>query len=224
MAGRTPATPGGPARRAGPRRSVFLGAGILSGWRRVCPGRGVPALHLAFAAALLLSACASRTASPGPAGRADGQPSAIPITGNGGADRAAAGNAGSTAGGSGGEIAALPPELSSPDRLKGMKGREIVGLLGPPDLIRHDEPAEVWQYVAQGCVLDLFLYPPQGGLAPAARHPADNGDAKDPRAEADAGAEHRVIYYELRGRDGTLSAGANCFGALVATSRARRSG
>jgi hypothetical protein len=188
------------------------------------PGRGVPSLALAFAAALVLSACAARPTSPGPAGAADGQPSAIPITGNGGADHAAAGKAGSAAGGTHGEIAALPPELSSPDRLKGMKGGEIVNLLGPPDLIRHDEPAEVWQYVARDCVLDLFLYPPQGGLAPAARHPAGNADAEDSQAAIDAGAEHRVIYYELRGRDGSLSAGAKCFGALVATSRARRSG
>ena len=188
------------------------------------PGRGGSSLCLAFAAALLLGACAARPTSPGPAGAADGQPSAIPITGNGGADRAAAGKAGSTGRGAGGEVAALPPELSSPDRLKGMKGREIVGLLGPPDLIRHDEPAEVWQYVAQGCVLDLFLYPPQGGLAPAARRPAAKNDAAESRAETEAGAEHRVTYYELRGRDGTSSAGADCFGALVATSRARRSG
>jgi len=31
-------------------------------------------------------------------------------------------------------------------------------LLGEPRLIRHDAPAEVWQYQTASCVLDLVLY------------------------------------------------------------------
>jgi hypothetical protein len=31
-------------------------------------------------------------------------------------------------------------------------------LLGEPGLIRHDAPAEVWQYRTETCVLDLVLY------------------------------------------------------------------
>ena len=38
----------------------------------------------------------------------------------------------------------------SPDRL--------LPILGAPDFVRRDGPAQVWQYRAKHCVLDLFLY------------------------------------------------------------------
>lgn len=232
MTGRRKAAPAGHARGARGPCFLLFGTGSLSDFRRALPGRGIRPLFLASAAALLLSGCAVQPPPEGGGPAAEGQSSAIAITGNGGADRAAPGGASATDGtsaaaSSGAETAALPPELSSLDRLKGMKGGEIASLLGPPDLIRHDGPAEVWQYVAHDCVLDLFLYRPQGAAAHPAQRRTDragNGAADESQARDDAGPDHRVVYYELRGRDGSSSAGAECFGALVATSRARRSG
>ena len=37
-------------------------------------------------------------------------------------------------------------------------------LLGPPRLVRRDAPAELWQYRARDCVVDLFLYQEKDGL------------------------------------------------------------
>jgi hypothetical protein len=55
--------------------------------------------------------------------------------------------------------AALPPAPGGPlDRLTGLKGEEVVALLGPPDLRRAEPPAELWQYRGRLCVLELYLY------------------------------------------------------------------
>ena len=58
-----------------------------------------------------------------------------------------------------------PPALpSSPSQvpaigdLAGMGPPEILALLGEPDLQREEPPAEIWQYRAADCVLDLFFY------------------------------------------------------------------
>src|SRR6185369_15405950 len=37
--------------------------------------------------------------------------------------------------------------------------------LGKPGLVRLDDPAQVWQYRAQGCVVDVYLYPSSDGMA-----------------------------------------------------------
>jgi hypothetical protein len=34
----------------------------------------------------------------------------------------------------------------------------LLPILGAPDFVRRDGPAQVWQYRAKHCVLDLFLY------------------------------------------------------------------
>ena len=68
------------------------------------------------------------------------------------------------------EVAALPPpELElvpviedDPVRLIGMAPNDIVTYLGAPELIRRETPANIWQYRAEGCVLDLVLYPEEG--------------------------------------------------------------
>ena len=40
----------------------------------------------------------------------------------------------------------------------GLQARELEEFLGTPKLVRHDAPAEVWQYRSTACVLDVFLY------------------------------------------------------------------
>ncbi len=68
------------------------------------------------------------------------------------------------------EVAAIPPPEPEPEpvieddpaRLIGMTPHDIVTFLGAPELIRRETPANIWQYRAEGCVLDLVLYPEEG--------------------------------------------------------------
>jgi len=67
------------------------------------------------------------------------------------------------------ELAALPPAAApepvvddDPARLMGLGPDEVDSLLGRPDLVRREPPAEVRQYSADGCVFDVFLYDEAG--------------------------------------------------------------
>ena len=55
-------------------------------------------------------------------------------------------------------MATLPPVNDDPQQLMGLDYDELNGILGKPALVRRDGDAEVWQYRADRCVLDLFLY------------------------------------------------------------------
>ncbi len=63
------------------------------------------------------------------------------------------------------EIAALPPAPKiddDPARLMGLDGTGLAGLLGEPELVRREPPAEIWQYRGASCVFDVFLYEEAG--------------------------------------------------------------
>jgi len=45
-----------------------------------------------------------------------------------------------------------------PDGLKGVAARDLIGVIGKPEFIRKDRPAEIWQYRGAACTLDIFLY------------------------------------------------------------------
>lgn len=66
------------------------------------------------------------------------------------------------------ESAAAPPRpVHRASDLLGDSPADLVTLLGPPSLRHRDGPAEVWLYAAEGCRLDVVLYPPAsdtGGL------------------------------------------------------------
>ncbi len=49
-----------------------------------------------------------------------------------------------------------------PEQLMGMGTARLSGFLGAPELIRRESPASIWQYRAEGCVLDIVLYPESG--------------------------------------------------------------
>jgi len=55
-------------------------------------------------------------------------------------------------------MATLPPVNDDPRQLMGLDHESLNEMLGEPALIRRDGDAEVWQYRADRCVLDLFLY------------------------------------------------------------------
>jgi hypothetical protein len=88
----------------------------------------------------------------------------------------------------------VPQARLAPEQLKGMKQADIVALLGEPDFRRNEPPAELWQYRAADCVLDLFFDRGADGLrvsAAATRGRADTvvcSDADSPLKTHRAGA------------------------------------
>jgi hypothetical protein len=58
-------------------------------------------------------------------------------------------------------VAAVPTRIPRLGELTGMQPPQIVAMFGQPDLKRDDPPAEVWQYRAADCVLNLFFYEDQ---------------------------------------------------------------
>ena len=63
-------------------------------------------------------------------------------------------------------LAALPPEPGindDPQQLIGMGPATLNAFLGAPELIRREAPASLWQYRADGCVLDVVLYSDRKG-------------------------------------------------------------
>lgn len=63
------------------------------------------------------------------------------------------------------QVAALPPIDDDPAQLMGLDRDGLNALLGTPDLIRRDAPAEIWQYVGGDCVFDVVLYESGTGYA-----------------------------------------------------------
>jgi len=53
-----------------------------------------------------------------------------------------------------------PAAVSAPvlRALTGLRPVDIAALLGNPDLRRDEPPAELWQYRAANCILNLFFY------------------------------------------------------------------
>ena len=58
---------------------------------------------------------------------------------------------------------ATPPPADT-SNLVGRNAREVADLLGAPHFKRRDPPAELWQYRAEPCVLDVFLYADKAGV------------------------------------------------------------
>ena len=57
-------------------------------------------------------------------------------------------------------VQAAPATLRVPGLkdLTGLHEREILAMLGKPDLRRDEPPARLWQYRTADCVLNLFFY------------------------------------------------------------------
>lgn len=77
-----------------------------------------------------------------------------------------------------------------PDTLIGVDRDTLATRLGKPVFLMRATASEIWQYRAQGCVLDLFLYEDAGDL--------------------------RVTYLEARDLTGNSLSPADCLGAIVA--------
>jgi hypothetical protein len=59
---------------------------------------------------------------------------------------------------------ALAMLSKSDGQLVGLADRDLTAALGEPNHIRHDDPATIWQYTADNCVVDFYLYQANAGL------------------------------------------------------------
>ncbi|MEQ9609387.1 MAG: hypothetical protein RLN99_17145 [Kiloniellaceae bacterium] len=56
------------------------------------------------------------------------------------------------------QVATQPPGDDDPHQLMGLNRDGLTAVLGAPTLVRREAPAEIWQYLAEGCVFDVVLY------------------------------------------------------------------
>ena len=68
------------------------------------------------------------------------------------------------------DIVPGPGRAPAPRTLLGLEHHQVMALLGEPSFKRRDDPAQVWQYRDSICILDVFLYRPQGGGAYRVTH------------------------------------------------------
>jgi hypothetical protein len=147
------------------------------------------ALILALVAGLFLAGCETTTEQAAAEGSPPPPPPAVPF------DAGAGENAPPAVPYSG--MAALqpvtPPRVNEdPQQLMGLDRATLNKKLGEPALIRRDGDAEVWQYRADRCVLDLFLY----------------------------GANKKVEHIDLRNRgDGGEDSVSDCFNGMLRAAR-----
>lgn len=79
----------------------------------------------------------------------------------------------------------------NPEQLVGLGPSSLAERLGSPGFVRRDGPAEVWQYAAEACILDVFLY-------------------RDEEA-------FKVFYVALRGRGDGGQSRRDCFAGMLRT-------
>ncbi|MGQ0677642.1 MAG: hypothetical protein ACT4N4_16355 [Rhodospirillales bacterium] len=84
-----------------------------------------------------------------------------------------------------------PAGVETPRKLVGFDRAALQAVLGAPSLQRAEGKAELWQYRAQACVLDVFLYPGKDG-------------------------QPRVTHADLRGRRDNRPAPQGCYAEIVA--------
>lgn len=80
-----------------------------------------------------------------------------------------------------------PRIYPEPDVLDGLTAEKVEKLLGVPGFKRTDEPAEIWQYRVEDCILDLFMY------------------------ETLDSSQRSVAHYETRTRKGDTANAKECF-------------
>ena len=70
----------------------------------------------------------------------------------------------------------LPPpptpvySVNGLESVMGQNARALVALFGTPDLDVREGPGRKLQFLGPACVLDAYLYPPEGGGDPVVRH------------------------------------------------------
>ena len=95
-----------------------------------------------------------------------------------------------------------PPDAQPADftptagNLLGANPTKLEQWLGKPGMVRLDDPAQVWQYRGQGCVVDVYLYPGSDGMAVShaeARSQKYTGDPINPCLAVLSQSRHKAI-------------------------------
>jgi hypothetical protein len=74
------------------------------------------------------------------------------------------GEAGAPSGGGGASnVAAMQSVRFDANEFMGYTPERVLPVLGAPDFVRRDGNAQIWQYRAPNCILDLFLYKVDSG-------------------------------------------------------------
>lgn len=79
-----------------------------------------------------------------------------------------------------------------PEHLIGLEARELEKILGSPDFLRKDPPAQRWQYRNPSCLFDVFLYQDKNGTG-----------------------THKVAHVEARGLDVNRVSDRDCFLSIL---------
>ncbi len=95
-----------------------------------------------------------------------------------------------------------------PEILIGLEGGEISAILGKPNFVRHDAPAEVWMYQSPSCHLDLFLYSGE-------KWHANLRDKEKKRIGKGKMPIYRVTFFEIRSRSVFQANGPRCLSSLL---------
>lgn len=99
--------------------------------------------------------------------------------------------------GCGGPESGAEAVIANPGRLRGQTAEQIRVLLGEPAFLRRDSGAQIWQYSAKPCRLDLFFYP-----------------------ETRLGRKiMAVAHFEIRNRGNEAVSARKCMSAIVAAKR-----
>ena len=96
------------------------------------------------------------------------------------------------------EKPAEPNIEDDPEQLLGLAPTGVSERLGPPGFVRRDGRSEIWQYPAEACILDVFLYRDKGTLS--------------------------VDYVELRGRGTAQISRQDCYRRMLQTHLTREQG
>ena len=89
--------------------------------------------------------------------------------------------------------ASAEPERKFPEPsvLTDLSADKVTSLLGVPGFKRQDDPAEIWQYRAENCIMDLYLY------------------------ESLENVGRSVAHYEMRFSPGKQMTAESCFVSVI---------
>ena len=126
------------------------------------PDAGLRLRATAIGVLLLVAACVTTEEGQGSSTKEDAGASDtgnIPVGQTGAAPAAASnGGGGNMAAAGVRRIGARNPERYDPKEFLGYQPERLLPVLGAPDFVRRDGTAQIWQYRAENCVFDLFLY------------------------------------------------------------------
>ncbi len=162
--------------RGGAPRSAFVAAALFAVGLTACEGVTLPFDMPFFTATRTAQPEVSAATQPESEPEIQTGPEVEPPAGPETAARTAA-------------LAPTPEIDDDPARILGLGPDQLTEILGRPELMRREPPAEIWQYRGRSCVFDVFLYEEAGTV--------------------------RVTYLEARDASARRVAERNCLNQLL---------